>query len=66
MIYLFIFGGAGSLLLQRSNRAWGLLSSCDAQAARCKWLLLPQSAGPRMPGLQELWHMASVVASPGV
>ena len=53
--YLFIFGCAGSSLLLRlfsSCGEQGLLSSCAAQAA-C-WLLLLQSVGSRVPGLQEL------------
>ena len=53
--YLFIFGCAGPSLLLRlfsSCSEQGLLSGCGAQAA-C-WLLLLQSVGSRVHGLQQL------------
>ena len=66
MIYLFIFGGAGSLLLHTEQQGLGAALLLRGAGFSLQQLLLLQSAGPRMPGLQELWLVGSVVASPGV
>ena len=67
MYHVFILGCAGSLLLH-----WLFLWLWEAGATlqlRClgfslRWLLLLQSMGSRVHGLQQLRHVASVVAAP--
>ena len=65
--YSFIFGCAGSSLSCRlfsicDERV--LTSSCGVQGLSWQWLLLQQSSGSRVHGLQELWHVSSVVVVP--
>ena len=65
---LFIFGRAVAAGLFSSYGEWGLLSSCSAQASHHsgfspQWLLLLQSAGSGVPGLQWLQHVGSIVVA---
>ena len=61
-----LFGCAGSLLLCRllsSCGKWGLLSSCGACATHCSGFSCYRAVS-RAFGLQQLWHVGSVVAAP--
>ena len=53
-VYLIIFGYAGSSFCAQA------FSSCGAQACHFS------STGPRVCRLQQLWHLGSVVAAPGL
>ena len=67
IIYLFIFGCAGSLFLHglfSSGGVKGLLSSWSAWGFLLWWLLLRRSTSSRVHGLQELQHVGSVAVVP--
>ena len=69
IIYLFIFGCAGSLFLYglfSSGGVKGLLSSCSARGFSLWWLLLRRSTSSRVHGLQQLQHVGSVAVVPGL
>ena len=63
---IILFGCAGSLLLGRllsSCGKWGLLYSCGACATHCSGFSCYRAVF-RAFGLQQLWHVGSVVVAP--
>ena len=67
--HLFIWGCAGSPLLRRLfsvGDARALASNYGVQGLSLQWLLLLQSTGSRVHGLQELLRVSSVGVVPGL
>ena len=68
-IILFIFGSAGSSLLHGLFlQLWQVGDTLQLWCAgfSLRWLLLLQSMGSRVRRLHQLYHMGSVVATPGL